>query len=108
MAKFAGTIFKIINVFIVLAYLLACLTPVLPAGKFWMIATLGLVFPLLFLVVAVFLVGWLLVRSKWCLLSLVALLLSWQQLRAIAGLNRKKEFSLSKSNETLRVLSWNL
>src|SRR5690349_18535082 len=108
MAKFATTIFKIANIFIVCVYLLACLTPVLPAGKFWIVATLGLVFPLLFLIVAGFLVGWLIVRSKWCILSLAAMLLSWQQLSAIVGLNRKKEFTLSKTTKTLRILSWNL
>ncbi|MEP7145099.1 MAG: endonuclease/exonuclease/phosphatase family protein [Ferruginibacter sp.] len=107
MTKLAAKIFKLTNIFIVSLYLLACLIPVLPAGKFWVIAALGLIFPLLFLVVAFFLIGWLIARSKWWILSFVALALSWQQLSAIAGLNTEKEFTLSKTNETLRVLSWN-
>lgn len=107
MTKLGGTILKAINIFVVLLYLSACLIPILPAGKFWMIAVLGLVFPLLFLVVVAFLTGWLIARSKWFLVSLIALLLSWQQLSIIAGLNTRKEFNYTKPNETLRVLSWN-
>ncbi|MCW3092680.1 MAG: endonuclease/exonuclease/phosphatase family protein [Ferruginibacter sp.] len=108
LAKHFGTTFKAINIFIVLVYLLACLIPILPAGEFWMISVLGLGFPVLALVVAFFSIGWLMVRSKWFLLSLVALVLSWQQLSAIAGLNAKRTFTLSKPKETLRVLTWNV
>ncbi|MBC7887227.1 MAG: endonuclease/exonuclease/phosphatase family protein [Ferruginibacter sp.] len=108
MKKIVGTILKVTNVFVVLLYLSACLIPVLPAGKFWMIAVLGLVFPLLIFIVAVFAMGWLIARSKWCLLSLVALLVSWQQISIVAGLNAEKEFTFSKSNETLRVFTWNI
>src|SRR5665647_19844 len=108
MTKLVGTILKLINIFVVLIYLSACLIPILPAGKFWMIAVIGLVFPLLFVIVAGFLIGWLIARSKWCMLSLVALVLSWQQISVVAGLNNKKEFTLSKTNKTLRVLTWNV
>ncbi len=108
MTKLVGSIFKITNVFFVMLYLSACLIPVLPAGKFWMVAILGLAFPLLFLIVTGFLVCWIIARSRWYLLPLIALLLSWQQLSVMAGLNSKKEFTLSKSNETLRVFSWNV
>ncbi|MEO7766183.1 MAG: endonuclease/exonuclease/phosphatase family protein [Ferruginibacter sp.] len=107
-AKHFGTTLKVINIFIVLLYLLACLIPILPAGKFWMIAVLGLGFPVLFVIVTGFLITWIIVKSKWFLLSLIALILSWQQISAVAGLNKKQAFTISKSSETLRVLTWNL
>ena len=106
MTKIVGTILKLINILVVLIYLSACLIPLLPAGKFWMIAVLGLVFPLLFFIVAGFLTGWIIARSRWFMLSLVALALSWQQLSVVAGLHAKKEFTFSKTNETLRVFTW--
>ena len=108
MTKFIATILKVLNIIIVAAYLSACLIPVLPAGRFWMVAMLGLIFPILVTVVLAFLVIWLLARSRWALLSLVALLLSWQQLSIIAGINSNKKFNPQKSVETLRILSWNL
>src|SRR4051812_36550645 len=108
MTKLAGTIFKIINIFAVLLYLSSCLIPILPAGKFWMVALLGLIFPLLFLIVAGFLIAWLIAKSRWFLLSLVALVLSWQQVSVVAGLNIKNSFAVSKHSETtLRILTWN-
>ena len=100
MTKFIATILKVLNIIIVAAYLSACLIPVLPAGRFWMVAMLGLIFPVLAAVVLAFLVVWLLARSKWALLSLVALLLSWQQLSIVAGLNSNKKFNPKKPVET--------
>lgn len=108
MTKTIGTTFKIINIFVVLVYLSACLNPFLPAGKFWMIAILGLVFPLLAALVAIFFLIWLAFRSKWCMLSLVALLISWQQISVMAGYNSIKKFSYNKPAETCRILSWNV
>ena len=108
MTKLVTTILKVINIFIVFFYLLACLTPFLPPGKFWMIALLGLGFPIMFFAVLAFLLVWLIARSKWFLLPLIALLLSWKQVSVIFGLNTDKEFTVAKSADTLRVLSWNV
>lgn len=108
MTKFGGRMLKITNVFFVVIYLSACLIPILPAGQFWWIAVLGLAFPFLFIIVTIFFTWWLIARSGWCLLSLIALALSWQQIRVMAGLNMRKEFTLSKPTETLRVLTWNI
>lgn len=108
MTKLVGTILKLINLLFVLIYLLSCLIPFLPAGRFWMIAVLGLVFPIICIIVTIFFVGWLFARSRWCLLSFVALALSWQQISVVTGFNNQKEFNLSKPTGTLRLLSWNV
>ena len=108
MTKLVGTILKLTNIFFVLICLLTCLIPFLPAGRFWMIAALGLVFPLLFVIVIIFFIGWLIAKSRWCLLSLAALVISWQQISVVAGLNTANEFNYSKPKETLRLFSWNV
>lgn len=108
MTKLVSTIFKIANISVVGFYLLACLIPYLPAGRYWMIAMLGLVFPILLFIIVAFLIGWLIARSKWFLLSLVALVVSWKQVSVITGLNRDNDFSVVKNDSTLRVFSWNL
>lgn len=108
MTKTIGTAFKVINIVVVVLYLCACLIPFLPAGKFWMIAILGLIFPLLAALVAAFFLIWLVFRSRWCMLSLAALLLSWQQISVVAGLNSNNKFTYDKSPKTIRVFSWNV
>ncbi len=108
MTKLVSTVFKIANISVVGLYLLACLIPYLPAGQYWMIAMLGLVFPILLFIIVAFLIGWLIARSKWFLLSFIALALSWKQISVITGLHRDNDFSLVKNDSTLRVFSWNL
>ena len=80
----------------------------LNAEKYWFIALLGLVFPLLFLVVVIFFIGGLIARSRWSLLSLIALLLSWQQMAVAFGWHTKQTFNLTKQAGNLRILSWNV
>src|SRR5688572_382163 len=107
MSKLAGTIFKILNVFFAGLYLLTCLIPVLPTGKFWMVAMLGLGFPILFFVILLFMIGWLVARSKWFVVSLVAILISWNQVAVVFGTN-PDNFTVHKPDSTLRVFTWNL
>ena len=107
MTKLISKIFKAANIFVVFLYLLACTIPFLPSGKYWVIQVLGLMFPILFFIVAVFLIGWAIARSKWMLLSLVAILLSWKQLSVVVGLN-KEQFNITKTDTTLRVFTWNV
>jgi endonuclease/exonuclease/phosphatase family metal-dependent hydrolase len=93
---------------IVSIYLLTCLTPFLNPSKFWFIAILGLGFPFLLLLMLICLVGSLFTRSKWSLIGVAVLLLSWQQISALFGFHIGKEFQQDKTETVLRVLSWNV
>jgi endonuclease/exonuclease/phosphatase family metal-dependent hydrolase len=106
--KFARRTFLFLNILSVLLYLLVCLVPFLDAGEFWFIAVWGLVFPLLFIIVVICLLVCIIMRSRWVFLSLAALLLSWQQLSVMFAIRTKKDFSITKEEGTLRVLSWNV
>lgn len=108
MSKLIAKFLKVVHVFIVLFYLAACLIPYLPAGKYWVIATIGLVFPILFVMLCCFFIGWMMVKSKWSLLSLIALLLGWKQVSVMFGFNLNKTFNFSKSLATVRILQWNV
>ena len=96
------------NITIVLFYLLACLVPFLKAGCFWFISMLGLIFPVLFFLIAGLCIYWLIRKPKWAFVYAVALLLSWQQIWVIFGFSNNKGFTVTKKQETLRVLTWNL
>lgn len=73
-----------------------------------MIALLGLIYPFLLAAVLLFFIGWLMARSKWSLLSLAALLLSWQQIAVVFSWHRHETFTANKPLHQLRVLTWNL
>jgi endonuclease/exonuclease/phosphatase family metal-dependent hydrolase len=84
------------------------MVPFLNAGKYWFIAILGLLFPVLFFVMCGFFIGGIITRSKWSLLSLAAILISWQQISVAFSLHTKKSFDISNGANNLRVLSWNV
>ena len=107
-SKKISRLFLLLNFFVAGGYLLACTVPFLNPGKFWIIALLGLVFPLLLVVVIIFLAGWLLVRSKWSLISAIALLLSWQQLSVTFSWHMPQPFLSTKAASTLRIFQWNV
>ena len=68
----------VVNIITVLLFLLACLVPYIGSDRFWPVSFLGLAFPFIFLVVFAFLIFWLFFRAKYCLVSLVALLIGWK------------------------------
>jgi endonuclease/exonuclease/phosphatase family metal-dependent hydrolase len=107
MTKLVSTLLKAVNIFVAILYLLACLIPFLPADEYWMIAVLGLIFPLLFIVMIIFLLVWAMARSRWILLPLVSLLLGWKQVSVVFGFSTK-DFTIAKKSDTLRVLTWNV
>lgn len=100
--------FIILNIIVVLLYLLVCLVPFLDGDRFWFIAILGLALPVLFVFIILFLIILLLMKSKWIILSLAALLISWQQLSVVFAFRTEKEFHTDKTEGTLRILSWNV
>jgi endonuclease/exonuclease/phosphatase family metal-dependent hydrolase len=106
--KIISRLFLAGNILVVFIYLLTCLVPYLNAGKFWFISIIGLVFPLLFCAVAIFLAAWLIVGSRWYLLSLIALVISFQQVAVAFGWHPFQTFTNAKAPGNLRVLSWNV
>ena len=106
--KIIKRLFLLLNFFVVFIYLLNCLAPFLHADKYWFIAILGLGFPILFFVLIIFFLGWLIVRSRWMRLSLITILLSWQQLAVAFSWHLKQPFTLTKAAGNLRVLQWNV
>ncbi|MCU0395983.1 MAG: hypothetical protein MUF29_08735, partial [Chitinophagaceae bacterium] len=69
----------LINALVCVFFLLACLQPWLNPETFWPISFLSLALPYLLAAVLLFLVFWILVRVKYSLISLLALVLGWKQ-----------------------------
>ncbi|HEY4061988.1 MAG TPA: endonuclease/exonuclease/phosphatase family protein [Puia sp.] len=107
---FTRRLFFVSNSIAVLLFLLACANAFLHPGKWWLISLLGLAFPLLLLIVLLFLIGALFIRSfrPWALLSLAALLIGWPNIRNFFAFHPAKSFTAAKSPHSLRILTWNV
>lgn len=101
-------IFILINIGVIICYLLTCLLPFVNTEILWFIAILGLGFPLLFFALFGFVIFWLIFRSRWWLISLIALFIGYKQVFSVFAFNAPTKFSLNKPPSTLRVLHWNV
>lgn len=100
--------FIITNIVLASLLMLACANPFLTPGSWWLVALLGLLFPLLVLLVFGLFVFWMLLGSRWAFLSLVTLILSWPNLSAFYAWNFRAGFKLEKEANAVRILSWNV
>ncbi|MFI5153478.1 MAG: endonuclease/exonuclease/phosphatase family protein [Chitinophagales bacterium] len=107
--KFTKRILVLTNTAVVILFLLACANGWLHPDRWWFISLLGLIFPLLFLLVLGFFIFWLFFQTKRiALISLVAMIIGWQNIHAFLALDIHKKFISEKSVNALRVLTWNV
>ena len=95
-----------INCGFALALLISYLAPVVDPRTFWPVAFFGLAYPPLLLANVIFIVLWLIARSKLALVSLITILLGWNALNNNIGFsffNKAPE----RSADNLRVLTYN-
>jgi endonuclease/exonuclease/phosphatase family metal-dependent hydrolase len=97
-----------INICVIASYLLVCLLPYINTAKYWYIALPGLIFPIIFFCLVLFILTWAFSKSRWCWVSIVVLLLGTQQILVVFGFHMPKKFDGNKSENTLRVLQWNV
>src|SRR5882757_245069 len=108
--NFTRRLFIILNILAVILFLLACANSFLHPEKWWMISLLGLIFPLLLLLVLVFFIAGLFISHYryWSLLSLIALLIGWTNIRSFVAFHPGKAFTVAKPSSALRVMTWNV
>ncbi len=106
--KFTKRTLVILNIVVALFYLLACLSPYLNPSTFWFMGFLGVGFPILFVLVAGFLVFWLILRKKLVYISLLAIVLSIKSISNVFAFHfNEKEWS-AKEDGALRIMTWNI
>ena len=105
--KLGKRFFILINVVLCLIFLLSCLQPWLNPERFWFLGFLSLAFPYLMVLVAAFILFWLIAKWKFMLISIVTLLLAYQQIGVLFSL-KKSAFEIEKKENNLRVMTWNV
>lgn len=113
MARFVRTFTKrlciILNLVIVGFFLIACASAWLHPSKWWFFSLLGLGFPVLLLFTFLFLVFWLIFRSKWAVLPALALLIGFGNIRVFLGMHFfASSFNSQKDKDALRIMTWNV
>ena len=96
------------NVFIIFLFLLACLAPYLNPRSWWFITFLGLAFPFLLFFILVFFIGWLIVKPKYSLFSIGALLIGIKSISIFFAFHSSGKFNYEKKPGTLRIVTWNV
>jgi endonuclease/exonuclease/phosphatase family metal-dependent hydrolase len=102
------SILILLNIGTIVAYLTTCLVPFTNTGENWILAFPGLVFPLVLFALVCFIILWVILKSKWWLISLIVLVLGFQQIAHVFAFNLPKTFTYAKAPNTLRVLQWNV
>ena len=107
--NFTKRILILTNTAVVILFLLACANAWLHPARWWFISLLGLIFPLLFFLVLAFFIFWLFLHSKRiALISLLAMIIGWQNIHAFLALDIHKKFIYEKPANALRILTWNV
>jgi len=109
MRIFTRRFFIYSNVVLGILFLLACLVPQLPPHTWWFIAFLGLIFPFLLAGLLIFFFGWLvLLKPARLLISLVPILIGWEQIQKTFAFHAAPSFVEQKAPGSIRVVSWNV
>ena len=106
--KLTKRFFILANIMASLLFLGACLAAYCNPYRYWIIALMGVGFIFLTVGMLLFFVFWLVFRSYWALLPLGMLLIGGFQILTLFSINAFAGFQQSKSDGTLRVLTWNV
>lgn len=112
MARFVRTIGKriliIVNIGVVALFVLACLNAYLHPSAWWFFSLLGLFFPFLMVLAFLFMLLWVILRSRWALLSMCALVLGITNIRVLFGFHFSDRYKVEKQKDAIRILTWNI
>lgn len=95
------------NCIAVICLLLSYLSPLISPEKIWILAFFGLVYPYLIIVNLFFIIYWLIAKNRFFLISLIAIILGWGQIRKYVQIRvtNKKHYA---GAESFKILSYNI
>ena len=106
--KLTKRLFITAHIFAALIFLVACLAAYCNPYRYWFVALLGVGFIFITVIVLGFLIFWLVMKSRWALLSVAVLFIGWFQIRSLFSMNPFAPYQQQKAAGALRVLTWNV
>jgi len=98
----------VLNIITAVLYLLSCLAPYIKPADSWVIAVLGLGFPIFFALLIGFIFLWLILKLRRVWYSLVVLLAGYKSINVSWAFNAPSAFQYQKKPKQIRIASWNV
>jgi endonuclease/exonuclease/phosphatase family metal-dependent hydrolase len=106
--KFTRRFFIFLNIGVGLLFILSCCNALLHPDKWWFISLLAFFFPLFLIILLAFLIFWLFACARYTWISLVCLLIGWQNIHAFFGFSLSKHDFTHKDSGNIRIMTWNV
>ncbi len=100
--------FIIANIIAAVLFLTGCYAHELFTDKSWFVGLLALSAFYFLIVLLLFLIFWIIAKSKWSLLFFAIVFVSWSHIIKIIPLRIASDFQFEKSTKSLRIMSWNV
>jgi endonuclease/exonuclease/phosphatase family metal-dependent hydrolase len=106
--NFTKRLFILLNFVVGLLFLLACCNAFLHPDKWWFISLLAFLFPLFLVLLLIFIFLWLFACARYALISLVCLIIGWQNIHSFFGFSLAKHDFTHKDSASIRIMTWNV
>lgn len=101
-------ILVVLNFITAVLYLLSCLAPYIKPTNSWIIAMLGLAFPIFLALLVGFIFLWLILKLRRAWYSVIILLLGYKSIGVSWAFNAASGFESKKAANQVRIASWNV
>jgi endonuclease/exonuclease/phosphatase family metal-dependent hydrolase len=101
-------VFIITNSVVGVLFVTGCYGYLLFTNRYWFTGLLTLAAFYLFILLVLFFIFWLLLKSKWSLLFLAITAITYRQIFKIVPFRAGRDFTLLKQKDALRIMSWNV
>lgn len=98
----------LINILTAALFLIGCNNQLLYTKARWFVGLLTLSSFYFLLILLAFFIFWIFVKSKWALLFIAILMVSFKNILKIFPLNFSTSFTIAKDSGNIRVMSWNV
>ena len=106
--KFAVRFFIFLNIAAGFFFLLSCCNAYLHPEKWWFISMLAFFFPLFLVLLLFFLFFWLIAHPRYAFISIICLLVGWQNIHAFFGFSLSTQNFPRKDSGSIRIMTWNV
>lgn len=96
------------NIVTSISFLIGCYASYFDPNRFWFLGLFTLASLFLLLILLLFILFWLFAKKKYMLISIITLAAAWVPLQQIINLRFHSNFKISKQQDALRVMSWNV
>src|SRR5215207_739075 len=106
--RFTKILFVVLNLFVAIIFLMACMAPYLDPQKWWLISLIGLGFAFIIVTLLAFIFFWLIFKPVYILLSIIPLLIGWKAIAVFFAFHNPGRFDYQKPRDALRIVHWNV